>query len=182
MAQKGTPGWMRGVEIIAGVILLIIAVYFLFTPDFAVTLVRTLLAIGLIVLGVALAVRGATSEILSAAGKILNVILGIIVLALGAYSLIYPNLGNALLILILAVALLLSAIGRIAFGGFAMEGMPSWVRSVSILIGVIVLILAIAVIIWPTVIGEALIALVMALIFALFGIQLIISGAGSRSG
>jgi uncharacterized membrane protein HdeD (DUF308 family) len=174
---------MRGLAIIAGVILLIIAVYFLFNPDFAVGLVRTLLAIGLIILGLVLIVRGAASEILSAAGRILNVILGIIVLALGAYSIIYPNLGNALLIFLFALALLLTAIGRIAFSGFAVgAGMPSWVRTASIIIGVIVLLIAIAVIIWPTVLGEALIALLVALIFGLFGIELILSGASSRSG
>ena len=182
MAQKVTPAWMRAFEIIAGIILLVIAVYFIFNPSFAVGLVRTLLAIGLIILGLVLLVRGATSEVLSAAGRILNIILGIIVLALGADAIIYPNIGNALLILILAIALLLSAIGRIAFAGFTVsEAAPSWVKTVSIVLGVIVLILAIAVIVWPG-IGQAIIALVVALIFGLFGVSLIASGAGSRGG
>jgi uncharacterized membrane protein HdeD (DUF308 family) len=171
---------MRGLEVGAGVILLIITVYFLFNPDFAVGLVRTVLAIGLIILGLVLVVRGATSDILSAAGRILNVILGIVVLALGAYSIIYPNLGNALLIFLFALALLLSAIGRVAYAGFAVgAGMPSWVRTASIVIGIIVLLIAIGVIIWPAVLGEGLIALLVALVFGLFGIELIASGVAS---
>jgi uncharacterized membrane protein HdeD (DUF308 family) len=182
MAQKGTPAWMRGLEIIIGIILLAIAVYFVFYPSLGVGLVRTLLAIGLIILGLVLIVRGATSDILSAAGRILNVILGIIVIALGAYSIYYPNLGTALVIFLFALALLLTAIGRIAFAGFEVgAGIPRWARSASLIIGVIVLLIAIAVIVFPG-LGEVLIGWLMALIFGLFGIELIVSGAGRRSG
>jgi uncharacterized membrane protein HdeD (DUF308 family) len=183
MAEKGTPMWARLLEIIAGIILLVIAVYFVFNPSLGVGLVRTLLAIGLILLGLLLAVRGATSNVLSAWARILNVILGIIVLALGAYCIIYPNLGNALVIFLFALGLLLTAIGRIAFAGFEVgAGVPPWARTGGIVVGVIVLLIAIGVIIWPSALGETLIGWLMALIFGLFGINLIASGATSKSG
>jgi uncharacterized membrane protein HdeD (DUF308 family) len=182
MAEKGTPMWARLLEIIAGIILLVIAVYFVFNPSLGVGLVRTLLAIGLIILGVLLAVRGATSDVLSGWARILNVILGIIVLALGAYCIIYPDLGNALVIFLFALGLLLSAIGRISFAGFEVgAGVPQWARTGSIVIGVIVLLIAIAVIVWPG-LGETLIGWLVALIFGLFGIELIASGAARKSG
>ncbi len=182
MAEKGTPMWARLLEIIAGIILLVIAVYFVFNPSLGVGIVRTLLAIGLIILGLLLAVRGATSNVLSAWARILNVILGIIVLVLGAYCIIYPNLGNALVIFLFALGLLLSAIGRIAFAGLEVgAGVPQWARTGSIVIGVIVLLIAIAVIVWPG-LGETLIGWLVALIFGLFGIELIASGAARKSG
>src|SRR5665811_2634920 len=78
--------WMRGLEIIAGVILLVIAVWFVFNPSLGVGLVRTLLAIGLMILGLVLVVRSATPDGLSAWARILNVILGIIVLACLLYT------------------------------------------------------------------------------------------------
>lgn len=141
-----------------------------------------MLAIGLIILGVLLAVRGATSDVLSGWARILNVILGIIVLALGAYCIIYPDLGNALVIFLFALGLLLSAIGRISFAGFEVgAGVPQWARTGSIVIGVIVLLIAIAVIVWPG-LGETLIGWLVALIFGLFGIELIASGAARKSG
>ncbi|MEI7826403.1 MAG: DUF308 domain-containing protein [Euryarchaeota archaeon] len=174
--------WMRALEIIVGIILLVIAVYFVLNPSLGVGLVRTLLAIGLIILGLLLAVRGATSDVLKIWGRILNIILGIIVLALGAYAIINPNLGNALVIFLFALGLLLTAIGRITFAGFEVgAGMPAWARSGSLVIGVIVLLVAIAVIVWPA-LGETLIGWLMALIFALLGIELIASGAASKSG
>ena len=177
-----TKTWVRGLEIIAGIILLVIAVWFVINPSLGVGLVRTLLAIGLIILGLLLAVRAVTSDVLSAWGRILNVILGIIVIALGAYSIIYPDLGTALVIFLFALGLLLTAIGRIAFAGFEVgAGMPQWARSGSIVIGVIVLLIAIAVIVWPG-LGEVLIGWLMALMFGLFGIGLIGSGVSDKSG
>ena len=174
--------WMRGLEIIAGVILLVIAVWFVFNPSLGVGLVRTLLAVGLMILGLVLVVRSATPDGLSAWARILNVILGIIVLALGAYAIIYPDLGTALVIFLFALGLLLTAIGRIAFAGFEVgAGVPQWARTGSIVIGVIALLIAIAVIVWPG-LGEVLIGWLMALIFGLFGIELIGSGATSKSG
>src|SRR5450759_869912 len=106
--------WMRGLEIIAGIILLVIAVWFVFNPSLGVGLVRTLLAIGLMILGLVLLVRAVTSDGISMWGRILNVILGIVVLALGAYAIIYPDLGTALVIFLFALGLLLSAIGRLS--------------------------------------------------------------------
>ncbi len=174
--------WARILEIIAGIIVLILAVYILFNPNVAISLLRVLLGVGLIILGLALAIRGATSQALSTAGKILNLILGIIVLILGIAAIVYTSFGEATLIFLFAVALLLNAIGRISFAGYsAAEGAPSWVRWGSMGLGIIALIVAIAVIVFPG-IGTALLVALVALVFLLFGIQLIVAGAGSRSG
>ena len=182
MAQEATPMWARILEIIAGIIVLILAVYIIFNPNVAIDLLRLILGIGLIILGLVLLIRGATSKVLSTAGKILNVILGIIVLVLGVAAIVYTTFGEAFLIFLFAVGLLLNAIGRISFAGFsAAEGAPSWVRWGSIVLGIIALIVAIAVIVFPG-IGQALLVLLVALVFLLFGIQLILTGAGSRSG
>jgi len=181
MAQKATPMWARILEIIAGIIVLILAVYIIFNPNVAISLLRVLLGVGLIILGLVLAVRGATSQALSTAGKILNLILGIIVLILGIAAIVYTSFGEATLIFLLAIGLLLNAIGRISFAGYsAAEGAPSWVRWGSMGLGIIALIVAIAVIVFPGV-GTALLVALVALVFLLFGIQLILAGAGSRS-
>jgi uncharacterized membrane protein HdeD (DUF308 family) len=179
MAEKTTPAWMRGLEIVGGVILLILAVWFLFNTNAAVDLVRTLLAIGLIILGILLLVRGATSDILSTSSKMLNILLGIIVLAIGAYSIYYPTFGNAILLFIFALWLLLGAIGRISYAGFADAArMPPWVKTASLVLGVIALILAIALLVWPDALN-AYVAIVTALVLGLGGLQLIGAGASS---
>ncbi len=173
--------WARILEIIAGIIVLVLAVYIIFNPNIAINLLRAILGIGLIILGLVLLIRGVTSEALKTAGKLLNVILGIIVLVLGIAAIVYTSFGEATLIFLFAVALLLNAIGRISFAGYsAAEGAPSWVRWGSMGLGIIALIVAIAVIVFPG-IGQAILVALVALVFLLFGIQLILVGAGSRS-
>jgi uncharacterized membrane protein HdeD (DUF308 family) len=181
MAQKAIPMWARILEIVAGIIVLLLAVYVILNPNIAIDLLRLILGIGLIILGLVLLIRGATSQILSTAGKILNVILGLIVLALGVAAIVYVNFGTAFLILLFAIGLLLNAVGRISFAGYSMGAVPSWVRWGSIILGIIAVILAIAVIVFPG-ISQAILVFLVALVFLLFGIQLILTGAGSRGG
>ena len=86
MAEKATPMWARLLEVILGIIVLVLAVYVLFNLNVAADILRWILGIGLIILGLMLLIRGATSKVLSATGRIFNVILGIIFLAVGACS------------------------------------------------------------------------------------------------
>ncbi|MGZ4929157.1 MAG: DUF308 domain-containing protein [Halobacteriota archaeon] len=182
MAEKGTPMWARLLEVIVGIIVLVLAVYVLFNLNVAADILRWILGIGLIILGLMLLVRGATSKVLSATGRILNVILGIIFLAVGAAAIVYSSFGITLVILIFAFGLLLNAIGRLEFAGYsAAAGMPPSVRWANIILGVIAFILAIAAFVNSD-FANAFLGLLVALVLFLFGIQLVIAGAGSRSG
>ena len=173
--------WARKLEIITGIVVLILAVYVILNPNIAIDLLRLILAIGLVILGFVLLVRGATSKVLSTEGKLLNALLGVIVLALGLAAVIYANFGTAFVLLLFAIGLLLNAIGRISFTGYSVgAGIPSWVRWRSMILGIVAVILAIAVIVFPEM-GQAIRVFLVALIFAVFGIQLILTGAGSRS-
>jgi uncharacterized membrane protein HdeD (DUF308 family) len=179
MAKKTTPMWARLLEVIAGIIVLVLAVYALLNLNGA-DILRWLLVIGLIILGLILLIRGATSKVLSATGKIVNVILGIIFLAVGAAAGYYSTFGTTLVILLFAFGLLLNAIGRLQFAGYSMAvGMPPSVRWANIILGVIAFILAIVAVL-DTSFANTFLGLLVALVLFLFGIQLIIAGAGSR--
>ena len=144
MAEKTTPMWARLLEVILGIIVLVLAVYVLFNTGAAVNTLRWLLGIGVLILGLIMLIRGATSKVLSGTGRVVNVILGIIFLAVGASAIYYPNFGTTLVILIFAFGLLLNAIGRLEFAGYSMAaGMPPSVRWANIILGVIAFILAI---------------------------------------
>jgi uncharacterized membrane protein HdeD (DUF308 family) len=179
MAEKAHPAWLRIVEIIAGIIVLLLAVYLIFNPNVAIDLLRIILGIGLIILGLAQLVRGVTSKMHSTGGKVISIIIGIIVLALGIAAIVYTGFGSALLVTVFAIGLLLNAIGRLEFAGYATgAGLPSWLRGASFALGIIALIIAIAVIVFPG-IGFALLVLLVALALLLLGIELIVSGAAS---
>ncbi len=173
------PVWLRAAEIIAGVIVLILAVYVIFNPNVAIGLLRLILGIGLIILGLSLIVSGAGARMASMGGRVLSIILGIIVLALGVAAIVYTNFGSDLLLIIFAVGLLLNAIGRIAFAGYAVgAGAPSWIRGTSMVLGIIALIIAILIIVFPG-FGFALLVLLVALALLLLGVELILAGVAS---
>jgi uncharacterized membrane protein HdeD (DUF308 family) len=180
MAEKATPMWARLLEVIFGIIVLVLAVYVLFNTSAAVNTLRLLLGIGVLILGLIMLIRGASSKALKTSGKIVNVILGIIFLAVGAAAIYYSNFGTTLVILIFAFGLLLNAIGRLQFAGYSMAvGMPPSVRWANIILGVIAFIVAIAAFVDPSW-GNTIVGWLVALVLFLFGIQLIIAGAGSR--
>jgi uncharacterized membrane protein HdeD (DUF308 family) len=180
MAEKTTPMWARLLEVILGIIVLVLAVYVLFNTGAAANILRLILGIGLIILGLILLIRGATSKVLKATGRILNVILGIIFLAVGVAAIVYSNFGTTLIILIFAFGLLLNAIGRLEFAGYSTAtGMPPSVRWANIILGVIAFLLAIYAFVDAS-FASAFLGLLVALVLFLFGIQLIIAGAGSR--
>jgi len=173
------PIWLRAAEIVAGIIVLILAVYVIFNPNVAIGLLRLILGIGLIILGLALIISGAGSRTARMGGRVISIILGIIVLALGVAAIVYTNFGSALLITVFAIGLLINAIGRIAYSGYAVGvGAPAWLRGSSLVLGIIALIIAIVVIVFPS-FGGALLTILVALALLLLGIELIVSGAAS---
>ena len=101
---------------------------------------------------------------------------------MGAAAIVYSSFGITLVILIFAFGLLLNAIGRLEFAGYSTAtGMPPSVRWANIILGVIAFILAIAAFVNSD-FANAFLGLLVALVLFLFGIQLVIAGAGSRSG
>jgi uncharacterized membrane protein HdeD (DUF308 family) len=176
--QKGHSVGLRRVErITAGVIVLILAVYLFFNPNIAIDLLSIIAAIALIILGVELIVRGVTTKIVTASGKLIRIILGIIAIALGFAAIAYTGLEHELLVLvtIFAIGLLLNAIGRISFAGYATgAGRSQWLQRTSFGLCIIALIIAIAVIFFPG-IGFVLLVYLVALALLLLGIELIVS-------
>ncbi len=177
--EKKHPMWLRIAEIIAGIIVLILAVYVIINPNVAIDLLRLILGIGLIILGLSLIVSGAGARAARMGGRVLSIILGIIVLALGVAAIVYTNFGQDFLLFLFAIGLLLNAIGRIAFAGYAVgRGLPTWLRGSSMILGIIALIVAILVIVFPG-LGFGLLVLLVAIALLLLGIELILAGAAS---
>ena len=168
-------------EIIAGIIVLILAGYLIFNPNVAINLLRVILGIGLIILGLVLLVRGATSKMLATSGKVISIILGIIVLVFGIAAIVDTGFGSALLVTlrdrVIAQRDWQDIVRRIR-NRYRTPDMVTWLRGASFALGIIALIIAIAVIVFPG-LGFALLVVLVAVALLLLGIELVISGAGS---
>lgn len=166
MSAEKKPGWMRALNVILGIIALIFAGYILMYPTLGTLTINFILALGILVLGIALISlgRAATENTakmgLTAAG-LLMVIIGIIALAI-------PEIIGILLIAIIALGALIMGVGLLVAGIY---GKKTWIA----ILGILMLILAIIIIGYPAV-GEFLIALKLAIIFILGGIVSIASG------
>ncbi len=168
MAEEKQGGWLRFGELIAGIIILVIAGYVIAYPGAAAATLIALLAIALIILAIWEFVR-IFSEGISGWRRLLRLILSIIVFIIAATILVYPAIaGTIVLGWLLAIALIIGGIVWIARG-----------TAGHIIAGIIAVIIGIVAIVLPG-IGVGLIVLLLAVGLIILGLELIISGIAGR--
>jgi uncharacterized membrane protein HdeD (DUF308 family) len=166
MSSEKKPGWARVLSIILGIIVLIFGGYMLMYPTLATLTINFILALALLLLGIALISigRAATQNTakmgLTGAGVLL-VIFGLIAIAI-------PQIVGALLIAFIALGMLILGVGLLVSGIY---GKATW----STILGILILIMALIIIGYPAV-GEYMIAIMLAIILILGGIASITSG------
>ena len=167
--------WLRILEIILGLIVLILGGYVLAYPGVAILTLVFVLGIGLFVLGIT-RIFGAFASGVSGGMRVLSLIIGILAIILGFYVVAYPAAGALTLIFFLGFGLLLSGMEALAIAGSGGLGAG---KAASIALGVIAIILAFIVLFYP---GVALgtLVLLLAISFVILGIEAIISGIRGR--
>jgi uncharacterized membrane protein HdeD (DUF308 family) len=169
---------MRGLEVVAGVISIILAIYVLAYPTVAVLTLLVFLSVGLLLLGIRQIMIGAGARWRPGWLRVVGIVMGIVAIILGFLVIAYPGYGVATLVLLLAFGLLLIGVAEIAIGSgsrFARR----WLRALLIVIGVLDLVLAPIVLLAPGLAVATLIFL-LSLFLLLNGIDLIASGAVGR--
>ena len=163
-----SPMWLRIVEIILGLIVLILGLYAIVYPGAALVTLIFLLAIGLIIVACVDFVRAFGAGI-SGWRRLLYVILAIIALVLAAYVIANPLIyGSLTLVYLLGFALLFAGIALAARG-----------TAGGIIVGIIAVILGFVVIVFPGIgIGLAIVLLAVALI--IIGLEAIVAGVAGR--
>jgi uncharacterized membrane protein HdeD (DUF308 family) len=167
--------WLRILEIILGIIVIVIGGYVLAFPGVAILTLVFVLGIGLFVLGIT-RIFGAFAPGISGGMRVLSLIIGILAIILGIYVVAYPGVGAATLAFFLGFGLLLIGIESLAVGGTRGQGAG---QGASVALGVIAIILGFVVLFWP---GLALgtIALLLAVGLIILGLEAIVSGILGR--
>ncbi|HZY46588.1 MAG TPA: DUF308 domain-containing protein [Candidatus Bathyarchaeia archaeon] len=164
------PGWVRGAEIILGLVSLFAGIYVLAYPGVAILTLILLLAVGLIFLGWRDIVLGAMSSFLPTWLRAANIILGIGAFVLSALAIAEPGFAVLTLILILYVALFVRGVAGVVMGAAAKQ-FSTALRGLSIGAGVLSIILAIVFLAVP--------ALAVATLVVLLSLGLLITGLES---
>ena len=167
--------WLRILEVILGIIVLILAGYVLAYPGIAILTLIFVLGIGLFVLGIT-RIAGAFAPGVSEGMRVLSLIIGVLAIILAIYVVAYPAAGALTLIFFLGFGLLLSGMEALAIGGSIGSNAN---KAASIALGVIAIILAFIVLFYPGVALGTLVFL-LAISFVVLGIEAIVSGIRGR--
>ena len=93
-----SPGWLRVLETVVGIILVCTALYVWVYPAIAIEVYVLLFAIALIILGGMRFISGFAAQNLATALRVLFIIVGILLVVIGAYALAYPLIGALTLV------------------------------------------------------------------------------------
>jgi uncharacterized membrane protein HdeD (DUF308 family) len=173
-APEKAPNWLRTLDVIFGLIAVLLSVTVLVYPGLAILTLILILSLALLVLGIARISKGIFEKYLSDGFRAFNIIMGSLVLILGITVVVFPDFGTSLLITLLSVGLLFNGIGRIIIGGFV-KVLPSWLRSLLVIIGLLTVVFSIAVLLLPN-LGAVTLAYIVAISFLVNGIARIIEG------
>jgi uncharacterized membrane protein HdeD (DUF308 family) len=169
---KTSIGW-RALEIVAGLVVIVLAAFVLADPSFATLTLTVLIAGALIIGGFSRIVLGLFATGFPARMRQLNVTGGIVAVLLGILGLVF--LQGAIGSLILALALAILVVGAIEIGVAVSRHPPTWIRALIAVVGALTVVLAIVVVINPT-IGQNILAAILAAALVLVGIRDIVHG------
>jgi uncharacterized membrane protein HdeD (DUF308 family) len=166
--QKKSSMWLRIVEIIAGIIIVVLAGYVIAYPGVAIATLILFLAIALIIIGIDYFIRVFAKGI-TGWRRLFNLILSALAIIIAAYVIAYPAIyGSLTLVYLLGLALLFAGIASAARG-----------TAGSLVVGILGIIIGFAVIIFPGV-GLATIVFLVAVFLVIFGLESIASGILGR--
>ncbi len=171
MTLEKSPSWVRMAQIGLGIIILILSIIVLINPIVGSISVIIFLAFLLLFAGIEKIVSGI---VLSGRSRFVSIGLGIVVVIVATVALIYPVGASIIVVLLLGIALLIDGISRIIHS-LKDAQVNKWSKYFGIGVGVLSIILAIVVIIYPG-IGLVLAGILIGIALLITSIQIISAG------
>lgn len=169
-----SPGWVRGVQIGLGILVVILSIYALAYPAAAFVSLVLILGIILFIVGIEKIISGIFLPI---KGRWATIGLGILVLIFAGFVIAYPGFATWIVTVFIGIALLFGGAASIAQ---AFSGKESgWKKAFLIGVGALLIILGIMVLVSP-VFGAQFAGFVIAIGLLIAGIQMIAVGATGR--
>ncbi|MGZ8889600.1 MAG: DUF308 domain-containing protein [Halobacteriota archaeon] len=166
--QNKSSMWLRILEIITGLIIVVLAGYVIAYPRATIATLILFLAIALIIIGIDYFIRVFAKGI-TGWRRLLNLILSALAIIIAAYIIAYPAIyGSLTLVYLFGLALLFAGIASAARG-----------TAGGLIVGILGIIIGFAVIIFPG-LGLETIVFLLAVFLAIFGLESIVSGILGR--
>jgi uncharacterized membrane protein HdeD (DUF308 family) len=173
-SMEKNPGWLRGVEIGLGILIVILSIYALAFPAATFVSIVLILAIILFILGIEKIIAGIFFHI---KGRGASIGLGILIIIFAGLAVAYP-VGTAWIITIfIGIALLFGGSASIVEGFSGKES--GWKRAFLIGVGALLIIIGIITLVSPL-FGMAFAGFIIAIGLLIAGIEMVTAGATGR--
>jgi uncharacterized membrane protein HdeD (DUF308 family) len=175
------PSWFRVLMLIAGFILVFLSFLVWGYPLIAGLTYVYIFGFALIILGAMRMGQGIVEEVKSAGTRVLLVIFGILLFAIGLYAIAFPPGGALTLIFFFAFALIIAGFDRLvlAWSGWPGSGSPAYVRIIVILAGIIAVAFGFVALLYPA-FGATLLFVLISIGILVLGIELIASAVTGK--
>ena len=137
MAEEMYSNWIRGIDVLIGLVTVLLGFWILFSPDLVEATLVITMALGLFLIGVIRFGKGIVVSELTVTSRVLKILSGIVAIALSLLSFVFSSLTVLVLITILSFAIMLIGGSRIIVGQ-SEKGLPAWIRIMNIAGGGIV--------------------------------------------
>lgn len=178
MIEKISPSWLRLLEILAGVLVLVIAFFVLADSGFALYILAYAVGIALFILGLSRIFASVYGRYFAPWFREVNAGGGIIALVLGSIVIIDPQLAIGFLTLLVAFAVLVVGIVEIVAAGFAKHP-PVWVRGLIGVVGGLTVVLSVFLVLDSS-LGQFGLAIIMAIVLVAVGVRDIAHGVSGH--
>jgi uncharacterized membrane protein HdeD (DUF308 family) len=169
-----SPGWLRGVQIGLGILVVILSIYALAYPGAAFVSLVLILGIILFIVGIEKIISGIFLPI---KGRWATIGLGILVLIFAGFVIAYPGFATWIITVFIGIALIFGGAASIAQGFSGRES--GWKKAFLIGVGALLIIIGIMALVSP-VFGAQFAGFVIAVGLLIAGIQMIAVGATGR--
>ncbi|HXY83362.1 MAG TPA: DUF308 domain-containing protein [Candidatus Saccharimonadales bacterium] len=167
-----TPTWSRALLVIFGLVAIAASIFVLAVPGIALITLVFLLSFSLLFVGLSRIARGISLSALSKGHRVLDVLAGLLGIAIGIIVFLFPLLGLGTLVFMLAFGTMIYGIVSVAIGASASR-LTKGVRALVVLIGILAIILSVIVLASPAVAVLTLIFL-LSVSFMVNGIESIV--------
>ena len=169
MSEPPIPHWLRISDIVLGILAICAGAFSLLFPGVSLDLFLIIIAIGLLLLGVARILRGIFSRVLSSLKRGFSVFVGLVLLGVSLVTLLFPSITTMVAFWALTAAILALGLSRMVIGATA-RAYPKKLKYILVGLGVTTLCLIIPVWVLIVPIGLA--------VTYLLGFALITAGIG----
>jgi uncharacterized membrane protein HdeD (DUF308 family) len=145
-----TPTWSRALLVIFGLVAIAASIFVLAVPGIALLTLVFLLSFSLLFVGLSRLARGISLKVLSRGHRVLDVLAGLLGIAIGIIVFLFPLLGISTLIFLLAFGTMIYGIVSVVIGA-SLSRLTRGVRALALLAGILAIILSVTVLVSPAV-------------------------------